>query len=87
MTTHDVDHVAVWSTPRDQGYRTDWSISLCDDDGDEIECSGGANSRSRAWEIALERAESLGVPARLLDEHNNVMQEWEPPAKDSDDDA
>lgn len=67
--------VDAWPSPH---CTTRYSVSECDSDGDEIRCSDGARTAAAAFEIARDLAESLGVPARLLDSGNRVVEEWEP---------
>lgn len=49
---HDAASVVVWKTPRSKGYATEWSISVCDGSGAELECPGGSNSRREAERTA-----------------------------------
>jgi hypothetical protein len=70
--------VDAWLSPH---CRTEFSVSICDDDGEEIECIGGADDADKAFELAREYAESRGVPARLMpDESGRVARAWDPPA-------
>jgi len=54
--------IDVW---RSYHCDTDYSISLCDDEG-EIRCLGGDDCEDAAWDQACELADEYGVPARLL---------------------
>ena len=68
--------VDVWAAP---GCDTRWSVSEINSDGEEIVCIGGDDTLSEAWAMACERAEELGVPARIVQgDTNEVIREWSP---------
>ena len=78
MTTDNetVTTVDAWLSP---GCNTVYSVSLCNSDGEEIRCIGGANSADDAWEMACDEAEDQGVPARLIPREDGVVtREWTP---------
>ncbi len=66
MTDHSSRTIATvdaWYSP---GCDTAYSVSLCDEDGDEISCIGGADDEDEAWDMAVEAAAEAGVTARLM---------------------
>jgi hypothetical protein len=72
----DKETIDVWYSP---GCDTSYSISLCDEYGDEICCIGGDDDIEEAWTMACDAAETYGVPARLMpDETGRVTRTWMP---------
>lgn len=70
----NVESVHVWLSPN---CDTEYSISFCDKNGEEIECIGGGNDVEAAWLVACDEAESLGVPALLSPyESGEVTRTW-----------
>jgi len=70
------DTVDVW---RSYGCETDYSVSLCDADG-EIRCVGGADDLGEAWDLATETADDEGIPAQIVSESGGVTRTYAPPA-------
>jgi hypothetical protein len=74
MTT--IETVDCW---RSYHCDTRYSVSLCDDEGGEIRCVGGADDIDEAWALAVDEAREHGVPARLMPhESGEVTRTWEP---------
>lgn len=63
--TREAVAVHVWHTPRHDGYETDYSVSVVDDDGHEIRCAGGENSLRAAMAYARMVARDIGLRPRL----------------------
>jgi hypothetical protein len=58
---------------------TKWSISLCDEDGSEIKCLGGADDADEAFAAAVDLMEThyLDLPVRLLSDSGEIVREYE----------
>lgn len=65
--------VDVWRSPN---CRTEYSISVCNDDGDEIVCIGGDDDFDAAWQEACAYADWHGLTARCVSECGETLQEW-----------
>lgn len=81
MTKRIATSVDVWLSP---GCDTEYSISLCDDDG-EIECLGGDDDADEAFEQAYSLADEYGLPAQLIPyESGEVTRSYEPAVVDAE---
>lgn len=70
--------VDVW---RSYDCATDYSVSVCDDDG-EIRCVGGSNDVDEAYALACETADELGVPAQEVYPSGEVKRRYVPAPKE-----
>lgn len=62
--------------------RTRYSVSLCDENGEEIRCDSGDDDMETAWERACELADEHVVEARLMPrESGEVTRTHEPEAR------
>ena len=66
--------IDVW---RDYHGGADWSVSLCNSDGDEITCFGGEDLLSEAWDWATELADEYHVPAFAIYDSGEVRDGYE----------
>lgn len=74
MGTSKIASVDAWYSPH---CDTTYSVSLWGDNDEEIKCIGGADDIEEAWAMAVEEAETRGVPARLIPyESGEVTREY-----------
>lgn len=52
------DHVALWY---DADYAEKWTVSLCEESGEEIRCVGAFEDRLKAIQAAEKSAQKYGV--------------------------
>jgi hypothetical protein len=72
--------VVVW---RSYHCRTDYSVSICGEDGSEITCVGGSDDVDEAYTLACETADGLGIPAREVYESGEVKRSYTPTPDDT----
>jgi hypothetical protein len=79
MAKRTATSVDAW---RSRDCDTDYSVSVCDEDG-EIQCVGGSDDMDEAFVLACSEAEARGIPARLIPtESGEVTREWTPESCD-----
>lgn len=71
----DARYVDVW---RQYHCDTRYSISIADEEGDEITCVGGDDSLEQAWSEACEIADDRRLTVRLIHESGETMREYSP---------
>jgi heptaprenylglyceryl phosphate synthase len=75
MAKRTPETVDAW---RSYHCATDYSVSICDSDG-EIICVGGADDADEAFVLACSHADELGVPAQLIpSESGEVTRKYVP---------
>ncbi|HTP97947.1 MAG TPA: hypothetical protein VMN56_01395 [Casimicrobiaceae bacterium] len=80
MSKNEIVAIHVW---RSYHCATDYSISLVDSEGGEVECLGGDNDVDDACTYACEVADARRLPVMLMpDESGRITWEYRPDESD-----
>lgn len=85
VNNNKVHEIHVWNdtfSAMDRNCDEYWSVSLVDEDEEEISCIGGSKNLKKAWKLATLHAENQFVLAKeYAGENNSISNEYDPNAK------